>query len=65
MRERRICVQCQGDRCVSLDGVRVVLCPTCGGEGVELLELAQPLPPRPRQLVMWYQLELELGERRS
>lgn len=58
MRERRICTLCHGDRCVVVDVQRVTLCPRCNGDGVELLELAKPLPPDTRQLVMWFQLDL-------
>jgi len=63
MRERRICTECLGDRCIvsKADG-SVRRCPTCNGDGVELLELARPL--QPRQLVIWYQLDLPIAERR-
>jgi hypothetical protein len=60
MRERRICTLCHGDRCIVVNVQRVTMCPRCNGDGVELLELAKPLAPRARQLVIWYQLELPL-----
>jgi DnaJ-class molecular chaperone len=58
MRERRICTMCHGDRCVASRDGSVMRCPTCNGDGVELLELAPPLSPQRRQLVIWHQLDL-------
>lgn len=66
MRERRICTTCDGSRAVYAggDGYAVRVCPTCKGDGFELLELAKPLPVRgpQRQLVIWHQLDLDLGD---
>lgn len=58
MRERRICTLCHGDRCVVVGVQHVTMCPRCSGDGVELLELAAPLPANTKQLVFWYQLDL-------
>lgn len=64
MRERRICTSCHGDRCIASSDGSVIRCPTCNGDGVELLELAEPLEPKRRQLVLWWQLDLPIEERR-
>ena len=67
MAERRICTKCLGDRCWSPDGVKVELCPTCKGDGFELLSApAQRLDEVGPQRRIWYQLDLPLEtERRS
>lgn len=64
-RERRICTLCDGSRSVYVGGAYTVrTCPRCKGDGFELLGPAKPLPIQgpQRQLTIWHQLDLELGD---